>query len=195
MVLRAFRDAWCVSAGSHPSHRQAEFGCGDRGRSCHRGFLLPFRFPFSGFPPGAQRKGSVVGGTQRAFSSRQAGAGSPGFGAHAGLRAAGGRSRSLSCRRAAVRRVGSNGAGRAVRGGRRLPRPSGAAGPFPFRHGHFRSPARKKQGLNGELPATKRRTKRRRFVTKAHTRYIRKRVRSGKADWRSRLFRSATPPW
>ena len=46
-----------------------------RGRSCHRGFLLPFRFPFSGFPPGAQRKGSVVGGTQRAFSSRQAGAG------------------------------------------------------------------------------------------------------------------------
>ena len=99
-----------------------------RGRSCHRGFLLPFRFPFSGFPPGAQRKGSVVGGTQRAFSSRQAGAGSPGFGAHAGLRAAGGRSRSLSCRRAAVRRVGSNGAGRAVRGGRCLPRPLGGGG-------------------------------------------------------------------
>ena len=42
----------------------------------HPGFLLSFFL--SGFPLGAGRKGSVVGGTQRAFSSRRTGAGSPG---------------------------------------------------------------------------------------------------------------------
>ena len=105
-----------------------------RGRSCHRGFLLPFRFPFSGFPPGAQRKGSVVGGTQRAFSSRQAGAGSPGFGARAGLRTAGGRSRSFG-------------------------RPRGAAGfrggVFPRRNHSFARLGQKSKLTNGELVATK----------------------------------------
>ena len=40
------------------------------------GVLLSFFL--SGFPLGAGRKGSVVGGTQRAFSSRRTGAGSPG---------------------------------------------------------------------------------------------------------------------
>ena len=39
------------------------------------GFLLSFSFSLSGFPPGARRKGSVVVGTQRAFSSRRTGAG------------------------------------------------------------------------------------------------------------------------
>ena len=39
----------------------------------------PFVFlSLSGFPLGAGRKGSVVGGAQRAFSSRRTGAGSPG---------------------------------------------------------------------------------------------------------------------
>ena len=54
----------------------------------------PFLFPL-GFPLGAKRKGSVVGGTQRAFSSRLAGAGSPGFAKTRWLRGGGGWSRSL----------------------------------------------------------------------------------------------------
>ena len=41
--------------------------------------LPPFLFlSLSGFPEGAFRKGSVVGGAQSAFSSRRTGAGSPG---------------------------------------------------------------------------------------------------------------------
>ena len=75
LVLRAFRDAGGVSAGSPPSHLQAE-QWSKRRCAFHPGFLLSFFL--SGFPLGAGRKGSVVGGTQRAFSSRRTGAGSPG---------------------------------------------------------------------------------------------------------------------
>ena len=75
LVLRAFRDAGRVSAGSPPSHLQAERWL-KRRCAFHPGFLLSFFL--SGFPLGAGRKGSVVGGTQRAFSSRRTGAGSPG---------------------------------------------------------------------------------------------------------------------
>ena len=58
-----------------PSSRQAELWS-KRWCAFHQGFLLSFSF--AGFPLGAGRKGSVVGGTQRAFSSRRTGAGSPG---------------------------------------------------------------------------------------------------------------------
>ena len=101
LVLRAFRDAGRVSAGSprlqtgglqvclwQTSSAQS---CGLRrgvsqpssggvvvkaGVRVSSGVLLSFFL--SGFPLGAGRKGSVVGGTQRAFSSRRTGAGSPG---------------------------------------------------------------------------------------------------------------------
>ena len=107
VVLRAFRDAGRVSAGSprlqtgglqvclwqtssaqscvlrrgasQPSSGGAvvrDRAWAYRGRARHSGFLLSFFL--SGFPLGAGRKGSVVGGTQRAFSSRRTGAGSPG---------------------------------------------------------------------------------------------------------------------
>ena len=174
LVLRAFRDAlWnrhCrrVSAGSprlqtgglqvclwQTSSAQS---CGLRrgalsaifrrsrsqsgGARFIRGFLLSFFL--SGFPLGAGRKGSVVGGTQRAFSSRRTGAGSPG--------------------RAFALAAQKPGAGRGRWAGRRGAAGFRGGGLFPRRHRQFRSPGAKKQ-------ATKRRTKkdfpspkRRRFV-------------------------------
>ena len=145
--------------------------------------LPPFIFlSFSGFPLGAGRKGSVVGGTQRAFSSRRTGAGRRG-----------GRSRWRRKNREPVAVVGRAAAGRpGFRGG----------GLFPRRQRQFRSGPAKKQ-------ATKRRTKkdfpspkRRRFVkTGFSARYKearrsgrsrgRKSPRPGKGDRRCRLSRFA----
>ena len=103
LVLRAFRDAGGVSAGSprlqtgglqvclwQTSSAQS---CGLRlgasqpssgGAVVKAAVRVPSGVPpflflsLSGFPLGAGRKGSVVGGTQRAFSSRRTGAESPG---------------------------------------------------------------------------------------------------------------------
>ena len=101
VVLRAFRDAGGVSAGSPRLQTGGLQVClwqTSSAQSCglRRGAsqpssggavvkaavrdssgVPPFLF-LSGFPLGAGRKGSVVGGTQRAFSSRRTGAGSPG---------------------------------------------------------------------------------------------------------------------
>ena len=141
VVLRAFRDAGRVSAGSPPSHLQAERWL-KRRCAFHPGFLLSFFL--SGFPLGAGRKGSVVGGTQRAFSSRRTGAGSPG--------------------RAFALAAQKPGAGRGRWAGRRGAAGVSGGGLFPRRQRQFRSGRAKKQ-------ATKRRTKkdfpspeRRRFV-------------------------------
>ena len=141
VVLRAFRDAGGVSAGSPPSHLQAERWL-KRRCAFHPGFLLSFFL--SGFPLGAGRKGSVVGGTQRAFSSRRTGARSPG--------------------RAFALAAQKPGAGRGRWAGRRGAAGVSGGGLFPRRQRQFRSPGAKKQ-------ATKRRTKkdfpspeRRRFV-------------------------------
>ena len=136
LVLRAFRDAlWnrhCrrVSAGSPPSHLQAE-QWSKRRCAFHPGFLLSFFL--SGFPLGAGRKGSVVGGTQRAFSSRRTGTGSSG--------------------RAFALAAQKPGAGRGRWAGRRGAAGFRGGGLFPRRQGQFRSGRAKKQ-------ATKRRTKR-----------------------------------
>ena len=186
LVLRAFRDAGRVSAGSPPSHLQAErsceTGCGQTGGGRGMG-LSPFLvLSLSGFPLGAGRKGSVVGGTQRAFSSRRTGAGRRG-----------GCSRWRRKNREPVAVVERAAAGRpGFRGG----------GLFPRRQRQFRSGRAKKQ-------ATKRRTKkdfpspkRRRFVkTGFSARYKearrsgrsrgRKSPRPGKGDRRCRLSRFA----
>ena len=175
VVLRAFRDAGRVSAGSPPSHLQAERWL-KRRCAFHPGFLLSFFL--SGFPLGAGRKGSVVGGTQRAFSSRRTGAGSPG--------------------RAFALAAQKPGAGRGRWAGRRGAAGVSGGGLFPRRQRQFRSCRAKKQ-------ATKRRTKkdfpspkRRRFVkTGFSARYKearrsgrprgRKSPGSGKGDRRCRL--------
>ena len=177
LVLRAFRDAGCVSAGSPPSHRQAE-RWSKRRCAFHPGFLLSFFL--SGFPLGAGRKGSVVGGTQRAFSSRRTGAGSPG--------------------RAFALAAQKPGAGRGRWAGRRGAAGVSGGGLFPRRQRQFRSPGAKKQ-------ATKRRTKRdfpsperRRFVKTGFSARYKEARRSGrprgrkspgpgKGDRRGRLSR------
>ena len=117
-------------------------------------------FPFRGFPLGAKRKGSVVGGTQRAFSSRRTGAGSPGFAEPRWLRGGGGWSRSFW-----------GAAFWGPRGG--APRGAGPFGLFPFGTASFALFGPKSQVFPatfrlrfGELPATKRRRLRRPFVTK-----------------------------
>ena len=187
VVLRAFRDAGCVSAGNPPSHLQAERSCetgrGQTGGGRGMG-LPPFLFlSLLGFPLGAGRKGSVVGGAQRAFSSRRTGAGSPG--------------------RAFALAAQKPGAGRGRWGWAAAGRPGfRGGGLFPRRQRQFRSGRAKKQ-------ATKRRTKkdfpspkRRRFVkTGFFARYKearrsgrprgRKVPRPGKGDRRSRLSRFA----
>ena len=147
------------------------------------GILLSFFL--SGFPLGAGRKGSVVGGTQRAFSSRRTGAGSPG--------------------RAFALAAQKPGAGRGRWAGRRGAAGVSGGGLFPRRQRQFRSGRAKKQ-------ATKRRTKRdfpspkrRRFVKtgfsaryKEARRSPRRRARPGgqkpgpgKDDRRSRLLHFA----
>ena len=136
----------------------------------------------SGFPEGAFRKGSVVGGAQSAFSSRRTGAGSPG--------------------RAFALAAQKPGAGRGRWAGRRGAAGVRGGGLFPRRQRQFRSGRAKKQ-------ATKRRTikdcpspKRRRFVkTGFSARYKearrsgrsrgRKSPRPGKGDRRCRLSRFA----
>ena len=163
LVLRAFRDAlWdrhCrrVSAGSPPSHLQAELWS-KRRCAFHPGFLLSFFL--SGFPLGAGRKGSVVGGTQRAFSSRRTGAGSPG--------------------RAFALAAQKPGAGRGRWAGRRGAAGVSGGGLFPRRQRQFRSCRAKKQ-------ATKRRTKkdfpspkRRRFVKTGFSARYKEARRSGR---------------
>ena len=79
LVLRAFRDAGRVSAGSPPSHPQAErpceTGCGRTGGwARHSGFLLSFVFSFRAFRKapsekvrslGAPREPSRAGGLGR----------------------------------------------------------------------------------------------------------------------------------
>ena len=143
----------------------------------------PFVFlSLSGFPLGAGRKGSVVGGAQSAFSSRRTGAGSPG--------------------RAFALAAQKPGAGRGRWAGRRGAAGFRGGGLFPRRQRQFRSGRAKKQ-------ATKRRTKkdfpspkRRRFVkTGFSARYKearrsgrsrgRKSPRPGKGDRRCRLSRFA----
>ena len=142
VVLRAFRDAGRVSAGSPPSHLQAELWS-KRRCAFHPGFLLSFFL--SGFPLGAGRKGSVVGGRPESLLEQADWGGVAGAGVRAGGAKTGSRSRSLG--RAAAGAAG-------VWGG----------GLFPRRQRQFRSGRAKKQ-------ATKRRTKkdfpspkRRRFV-------------------------------
>ena len=183
LVLRAFRDAGCVSAGSPPSHRQAE-RWSKRRCAFHPGFLLSFFL--SGFPEGAFRKGSVVGGHPESLLEQADWGGVAGAGVRAGGAKTGSRSRSL----------GGAAAGRpGFRGG----------GLFPRRQRQFRSGRAKKQ-------ATKRRTKkdfpspkRRRFVKtgfsaryKEARRSPRRRARPGgqkpgpgKDDRRSRLLHFA----
>ena len=107
----------------------------------------PFLFPL-GFPLGAKRKGSVVRGTQRAFSSRLAGAGSPGFAKTRWLREGGGWSRSLGAA------LGPRSCG----GGLGAAGPPAGSGPFPFRHGHFRSFSPEKPGHSGDVCGSFRRT-------------------------------------
>ena len=140
--MRAFRDAGRVSAGSPPSHLQAERWL-KRRCAFHPGFLLSFFL--SGFPLGAGRKGSVVGGTQRAFSSRRTGAGSPG--------------------RAFALAAQKPGAGRGrwagpPRGGRGF----GAAGFSPAGNASFALVGQKSKPQNGEQKKDFPSPKRRRFV-------------------------------
>ena len=210
LVLRAFRDAGGVSAGSPRLQTGGLQVClwqTSSAQSCglRRGASQPssggvvvkaavrvssgvlLSFFLSGFPLGAGRKGSVVGGTQRAFSSRRTGAGSPGRGRR------GGRSRWRRENREPVAVVGRAAAGRpGFRGG----------GLFPRRQRQFRSGRAKKQ-------ATKRRTKkdfpspkRRRFVKTGFSARYKEARRSdrprgrkspgpGKGDRRCRLSRFA----
>lgn len=144
VVLRAFRDAGRVSAGSPPSHPQAERSCetgGGRGIQASS-FRLPFPFGLSGrrLPKRFGRWGRPERLLEQADWGGVAGAGVCAGGAKTG-------SRSRSLGGAAAGRPG-------FRGG----------GLFPRRQRQFRSGRAKKQ-------ATKRRTKkdfpspkRRRFV-------------------------------
>ena len=148
LVLRAFRTLGAFRLGALPAifrrSGRARPGVGVPGVGAAFG-LPPFIFlSFSGFPLGAGRKGSVVGGTQRAFSSRRTGAGSPG--------------------RAFALAAQKPGAGRGRWAGRR-----GAAGVSGRRA--FPPPATPVSLWSGKKQATKRRTKkdfpspkRRRFV-------------------------------
>lgn len=177
IVLRAFRDAGRVSAGSPPSHLQAERWL-KRRCAFHPGFLLSFSFPFrlSGrrLPKRFGRWGHPESLLEQADWGGVAGAGVCAGGAKTG-------SRSRSLGGAAAGRPG-------FRGG----------GLFPRRQRQFRSGRAKKQ-------ATKRRTKkdfpspkRRRFVkTGFFARYMearrsgrprgRKSPGPGKGDRRCRL--------
>ena len=160
LVLRAFRDAGRVSAGNprlqtgglqvclwQTSSAQS---CGlRRGASqpssggvvvkaavrVSSGILLSFFL--SGFPLGAGRKGSVVGGTQRAFSSRRTGAGSPG--------------------RAFALAAQKPGAGRGRWAGRRGAAGVRAAGFSPAGNASFALVGQKSKPQNGEQKKTFRR--------------------------------------
>ena len=197
LVLRAFRDAGRVSAGSprlqtgglqvclwQTSSAQS---CGLRrgvsqpssggvvvkaGVRVSSGVLLSFFL--SGFPLGAGRKGSVVGGTQRAFSSRRTGAGSPG--------------------RAFALAAQKPGAGRGRWAGRRGAAGFRGGGLFPRRQRQFRSGQAKKQ-------ATKRRTKkdfpspkRRRFVKTGFSARYKEARRSGRPRGRKSPPGQRRPP-
>ena len=187
VVLRAFRDAGRVSAGSPPSHLQAERSCETgRGRTGGgRGIRASsFHFPFL-FGLSARRRAERFGrwGHPESLLEQADWGGVAGAGVRAGGAKTGSRSRSL--------------------GGAAAGRPGfRAAGFSPRRQRQFRSGRAKKQ-------ATKRRTKkdfpspkRRRFVkTGFSARYKearrsgrsrgRKSPRPGKGDRRCRLSRFA----
>ncbi len=171
LVLRAFRDAGCVSAGGPPSHRQAELWS-KRRCAFHPGFLLSFSFrAFRSAPGGkvrslgAPREPSRAGGLGR------------------GRR--GGRSRWRRKNREPVAVVGRAAAGRpGFRGG----------GLFPRRQRQFRSGRAKKQ-------ATKRRTKkdfpspkRRRFVKTGFSARYKEARRSGRPRGRKSPPGQRRPP-
>ena len=172
IILRAFRDAGRVSAGSPPSHLQAERWL-KRRCAFHPGFLLSFFL--SGFPLGAGRKGSVVGGHPESLLEQADWGGVAGAGVRAGGAKTGSRSRSL----------GGAAAGRpGFRGG----------GLFPRRQRQFRSGRAKKQ-------ATKRRTKkdfpspkRRRFVKTGFFARYKEARRSGRPRGRKNPPGQRQPP-
>ena len=181
IILRAFRDAGRVSAGSPPSHLQAERWL-KRRCAFHPGFLLSFSFPFRAFR-------SAPGGKVRSLGAPREPSRAGGLGR--GRR--GGRLRWRRKNREPVAVVGRGRRGAAGVSGRRA---------FPRRQRQFRSGRAKKQ-------ATKRRTKkdfpspkRRRFVKtgfsaryKEANRFRRRRGRPrgrkspgpGKGDRRCRL--------
>ena len=181
LVLRAFRDAGGVSAGSPPSHLQAELWL-KRRCAFHPGFLLSFSFPFRAFR-------SAPGGKVRSLGAPREPSRAGGLGR--GRR--GGRLRWRRKNREPVAVVGRGRRGAAgVSGG----------GLFPRRQRQFRSGRAKKQ-------ATKRRTKkdfpspkRRRFVKTGFSARYKEARRSGrprgrkspgpgKGDRRCRLSRFA----
>lgn len=161
LVLRAFRDAGRVSAGSPPSHPQAERACETGGGRGIRASSFRFPFPFGLSGRRLPKRFGRLGRPESLLEQADWG-GVAGAGVRAGGAKTGSRSRSL---------------GEAAQSGRVW-----GGGIFPRRQGQFRSGRAKKQ-------ATKRRTKRdfsspkrRRFVKTGFTRDIRKRaVPAGRA--------------